>query len=141
MGVEVYWAALESLDADLIAAQFAAGGSFQLASASPLTGRVAIRRAFRDLFLDLESIWRRPASFWGRSGLSVCDSDLTLSFTDGTRLNFIATTVLWTRGGEIVKCRVVTDLEPRLARYFAADAFCRANSSLNSLSLVSMYAR
>lgn len=132
MDTGVYWAALESLDADLISAQFAAGGSFQLASASPLTGRAAIRRAFRDLFLELESIERNPVSFWAWSGLTVCDADLTLNFNDGIRLSLSAITVLWTRGGEIVKCRVVMDLEPRLARYFTAEDFYRCTSGFGA---------
>jgi hypothetical protein len=122
MATEVYWAALESLDADLMAAQFAQGGSFQLGSASPLTGRIAIRRAFLHLFLDLDSVERKPASYWERQGLSVCDADLLLKFADGTRMMISATTVLWTGNGEILSCRMLMDLEPRLVRYFDVSA-------------------
>jgi hypothetical protein len=125
MATEVYWAALESLDADLIADQFAHGGSFQLGSASPLTGRVAIRRAFLHLFLDLDSVEGKPASYWEHNGLSVCDADLLLKFTDGTRMMICATTVLWTGNGEILSCRVVMDPVPRLARYFDPEFLSR----------------
>jgi hypothetical protein len=140
MPTEVYWAALESLDADLIADQFAHGGSFQLGSASPLTGRVAIRRAFLHLFLDLDSIARRPASYWERDGVSVCDADLLLKFTDGTCMTISATTVLWTRDGEILTCRVVMDPEPRPARFFDPEFIARPNSCLSCSSSPSISA-
>jgi hypothetical protein len=113
-----YWDALESLDADLVASQFAERGSFQLASAAPLTGRAAIRRAFLHLFIDLENIERHPVTSWSGDGLFVNDSDLTLTFSDGARLTIPATTVLWTRDREILNCRLLSDPEPRLRRYF-----------------------
>ncbi|HWC96330.1 MAG TPA: hypothetical protein VG456_06270 [Candidatus Sulfopaludibacter sp.] len=138
---QTYWDAIETLDADLLASRFAARATFQLANLKPVIGPAAIRRAFLNLFLDLDSVERRAVSCWQRKGLFVCDADLDLNFTDGTRLTIAPTTSLWIIGGQIQTCRVAIDLEPRLARYFAPADFCFANSALNSFSLRAMYAR
>ena len=140
MRPDTYWDAVESLDADLLASLFAAGGSFQLAEQAPVTGREAIRRAFVQLFVEIETIEHRTVAAWNRGGLFVSDADLTLTFSDG-RLFIPTTTILWTRESEILSCRLLLYPEPALERFtrfflpsFTMDPW--ANAPLAASSLV-----
>lgn len=110
-----YRDAVESLDADLLASQFASAGSFQLADRAPLIGRTPIRRAFLHLFTEVDTIEHRVVAVWNRGGVLVSDLDVTFVLPHGS-IELPVTVVLYTRNGEILSCRVLFYSEPALQR-------------------------
>lgn len=118
-----FFAALDTLDADSVAAFFAPDALVRLPGSAPISGRLAIRKALVWLSLAVDELRHQPVKLWTSGRLSVFDADVTLALADHTALAFPVTHVIRWTGDLIEEARVDVYLESRLA--LALSAFDR----------------
>src|ERR1022692_1683418 len=98
--VKRYFGALDTLDADAVAAFFAVGATVRLPGLAPILGRAAIRRALVQFSLDVDDLRHAPVQLWTAGNLSVFEADMTLTFAGRTALAFPVTHII-TRASSI----------------------------------------
>jgi hypothetical protein len=113
--VRTYFGALDTLDADAVAAFFAIGASVRLPGLAPISGRAAIRRALVQFSLDVDDLRHAPVQLWTAGNLSIFEADMTLTFAGRTPLAFPVTHIIRWVDGLIDEARVNVYLESRMA--------------------------
>lgn len=121
--VKRYFGALDTLDADAVAAFFALGATVRLPGLAPIFGRAAIRRALVQFSLDVDDLRHAPVQLWTARNVSVFEADMTLTLADGATLAFPVTHIMRWVDGMIDEARVNVYLESRMA--VAMSAFDR----------------
>ena len=111
-----YWHALNSLDADLLANQFARDGSLQIGDHQRAQGRVAIRRGLVQLFAELAAVESHLITAWSCDGLFIMDADVRFVFENGGQTMVPITTQLWIGEGQILSCRLLLNADPAIRR-------------------------
>jgi len=109
------WSAIDALDANQVALQFAPDAWFQVGQQPPIRGRAAIRRAFVHLFNEAEVIQHHPVALWSKQGLTVAEADIVVVFENRSSIIVPITTTLWHRRNDILGCRIHVPQEPGLA--------------------------
>jgi len=125
--VRSYFAALDALDADEVAAFFAAGATVRLPGLAPILGRSAIRRALVQFSLDVDDLRHAPVQLWTAGNLAVFDADMTLTLAERNTLAFPVTHIIRWVDDLIDEARVDVYLESRMA--VAMSAFDRLRSA------------
>ena len=123
MRVKRYFAALDTLDADAVAAFFANRAAVRLPGATALVGPEAIRKALARFSLGVEELHHEAVLLWTAGSLSVFEADVTLTLADRSTLTFPVTHILRWVDGLIAEASVNVYLESRLK--LAMSAFDR----------------
>jgi hypothetical protein len=125
--VKRYFGALDTLDADLVAAFFADGAMVRLPGLAPILGRAAVRRALVRFSLAVDDLRHAPVQLWTAGNVSVFEADVTVTLADRTMLAFPVTHIVRWVDGMIGEARVNIYLESRMA--VAMSAFDRLRTA------------
>ncbi len=115
-----FFATLDTLDVDAIAAFYAPHAAVQLPGGPVITARAAIRQALLRFSLAVDDLRHECIQLWSGGELTIFEADLTVTPAGRAALTFPVTHVLRWAAGRIVEQRVSLYLESRLALALAS---------------------